>query len=427
MASDRRGERGEIVEQCLLGAAMVDPDSARQIVEGLGEDDFADPRHQAIWRAMKFLGLPGRSVDIVGVHAHLEDTDEASMVGGISYLAGLDVYLPSLSSVPDLIRWVKERAVRRKMESAVREALESDSTPEEVLRALRESTERLEGELPTTVTAAMLCDGAEEIIFPEADERYLVSTGLIDLDAKIEGFEPGQVWTVAGRPSTGKSALGMHFGLNAAQDGKRVYLATIEMTRSEVIKRAVSSLSGVDHEHIKKGSYWHGEEARVRNATVELDGLGFWISDGDNHTVQQIINGAAKHKATYGMELLVADYLQLLSPDGAFDRRDLAIADATRRLKVAARELDCCVIVLSQLNRQVEYRKSGRPMLADLRESGAVEQDSDGVILIWRPEGDDSEVVELLVAKNRGGSTGPVQVYFRRRILRFENLAREDV
>lgn len=418
--------RGEIVEQSLLGAAMIDPESAQQIVEGLGEDDFADPKHQAIWRAMKFLALPGRSVDIVGVHAHLEDTDEAAMVGGIAYLAGLDVYLPSLSSVPDLIRWVKERSVRRKMELAVREAIGSDNRPEEVLRALRESTERLEGELPTTATAAMLCDGAEESIFPPEDERYLTSTGLIDLDAKIGGFEPGQVWTVAGRPSVGKSALGMHFGLSAAKDGKRVYLATLEMKRAEVVKRAVSSMSGVDHEHIRNGSYWHGEEKSVKDAAHELDGLGFWVCDGDNHTVQQIINGAAKHKATYGMELLVLDYLQLLSPDGAFDRRDLAIADATRRLKVAARDLDCCVIVLSQLNRQVEYRKSGRPMLADLRESGAVEQDSDGVILIWRPEGVSPEVVELLVAKNRAGSTGPVQVYFRSRILRFENLARED-
>lgn len=425
MAYDERSERSGLVEQCLLGAAMIDPKSAQQIVDGLGEDDFADPRHQAIWRAMRFLS-PARSLDMVSVHAHLEDTDESAMVGGIAYLAGLDVHLPSLSSVPDLIRWVKERAVRRKMESAVREALGSDSSPEDVLRALRESTERLEGELPTTVTAAMLCDGAEEIVFPNDDERYLTSTGLIDLDAKIGGFEPGRVWTIAGRPSVGKSALGMHFGLAAAYDSKRVYLATLEMTRSEVVKRAVSSMSGVDHEHIRHRKYWHGEERRVRDTAHELDGLGFWVSDGENHTVQQIINGAAKHKTVYGLELLIVDYLQLLSPDGAFDRRDLAIADATRRLKVAARELDCCVVVLSQLNRQVEYRKSGRPMLADLRESGAVEQDSDGVILIWRPEGERPEVVELLVAKNRAGSTGPVQAYFRNRILRFENLARED-
>lgn len=440
MPSDRLMYSPE-VEQAVLAAALLDPVSADRVIQDLSEADFAEPRHQAIYRAVCALAKNGRSLNTLSLHERLQETAEADMVGGIAYLSGLDVSLPNLHAVPDMISTLHDRALRRAIVDSAREAArkarEAEDPADAILQQHRRALEEAEQRLSMTGELREACEVAEEVVTSLSDASVTapgIMSGIGRLDLLTHGLQPGRLYIVGGRPGTGKSALAQHYMQAAAKANQSVAFISLEMGSDEILRRMLSNLSGVDHGHIHPGSLLAGELQRIEKAQCEMEGWKAWISDEAIETPQRILAAARRHQREQGLDLLIIDYLQLMASDQKYENRNLEVAAATRAMKLGARELGCPIILLSQLNRLSERRAGGRPLLSDLRDSGASEQDADVVMLMWAP-GDanveeaneswrqtHSKILEIDVAKNRHGPMGSATVSFMGWLLRFQEV-----
>lgn len=430
------------IEEAILGAALIDPVSADCVVEDLSEEDFSDPRQQAIYRAICAAAKDGANPNVMSVLSRLDESGEADMVGGMAYVAGLDAMLPNLAAVPDMIRTLRDRAMRRAILEAARTtatAVRSEGEPADTLlqkhrKALDEAEQRLvrSGEVRET------CDVAAEVLHEvtrTGDDQAGILSGISKLDMLTHGLLPGRLYILAGRPGCGKSALAGHYLMSAGKAGRSAVMMSLEMGADELLKRMMSNLSGVDHSHIQRGRLLAGELDRLEHCAAEMDGWRTWLSDEAIETPQRVLAYARRHKREHGLDLLIVDYLQLMASEQKFENRNLEVAAATRAMKLGARELGCPILLLSQLNRAVERRAGGRLTLADLRDSGAVEQDADVVMFMWQPEEANDQdaheswrqtrgkVIEIDVAKNRHGPMGSARVNFMGWLLRFQEVA----
>ncbi len=424
--------QSEESERAALAAVLLDPRLLPSVSGRLKPDDFYSERHRAIYAAMLELQEESTAIDLRTLQARLEAKGALEAVGGFSYLAGLDVDLPDLGRFETYVEIVKERSVRRRLIDVCREvtrdcldggldAPTALAKAEQAVMALGEEAVR-RGFVPLSKILEETLEMLEE-----SPGRGLtgVPSGYLDLDAKTHGLGRGALIIIAGRPGMGKTTLALNIAEQVAiRQKKTVGVFSLEMGQQELALRILSSQSEVKFSKLRSGHYSQAEAVRMLETMKTIGRSPLFIDDSASPSVLEIGSKARRLKAERNIELLIVDYLQLMQAGGRFENRNLEISAITRSFKQLAKELDIPIIVLSQLSRQPERRGTEhRPQLADLRESGAIEQDADIVMFVYRDivynEEADPRAAELIIAKNRNGETGTVELVFFGETTRF--------
>ena len=423
-------------EAAVLGTMMMASDCLPDILTIVGGRDFYDPRHEVIFDAVRELHEQGDATDAVAVARHLMRQGDLNRIGGHPYLHELIHDAPVSGVALKHARVVRDCAKLRRL-SMVGTRLhqmgndgvtDPDDVPELLLAAIRTLEDELVDTAADTIPAVadLLDDAIHRIEHPEA--RSVVTTGLPDLDDLYPGHAPGNLIVIGARPSVGKSVLGLTFARNAANNGVPTLLISLEMSTEEVMFRLLAAEAGVPLDHIAKGACSDYDWERLAGATARVIDAPLYIDDTPNLGLPQIRHKVSTLKRRRGLGLLVVDYLQLMAPPNA-ENRQQQVSALSRGLKLMGKEFGIPVIALAQLNRDVEKRHDKRPVSSDLRESGALENDADSIILMHREElyGNEARAGEcdLIVAKSRHGRPGEVIVSFHGHYARCTSYARE--
>ncbi len=425
-------------EESVLGSVLLSIDAANLVMDKLEPDDFYVPAHQAIFEAILGLYNQNQPIDAVTVSDALRRAEELDKVGGVTYLTRLLDAVPTASNVEYYAGIVEEHSLRRRMMSAgarVSElAMRTDSELAHVLdeaeaTVLRVAQKRIGSGLePLGPLFTPTLEAIEEMEATGA-ELTGISTGFRDLDRKLAGLQRANLVIVAARPSMGKSALALNIASNIALACGPVAVFSLEMSRDEIVQRLLCSIGRVDSMKLRTGQLgplWQ----KVVGAASRMYKAPLYVDDAANVTVTEIRAKCRRLKRQHGLELIVVDYLQLMQGNNR-ENRQQEIAEISRSLKNLARELDVPIIACSQLNRSLEARTDKRPQLGDLRESGAIEQDADVVMFIYRQEYyepadiEAKGLAEVIVAKHRSGSTGRVNMTFLPEFTLFADLGRD--
>lgn len=414
-------------EQMVLGAMLLDPAAFDRVADLLAPEDFYSDAHRRIHAAIVDLARTGQPVDTLTVAERLQAAGALDAVGGLPYLGSLAQAVPATANAPHYAGIVRDRSIRRRVAAFAAEIAEkayARSNGQEVLEELTAGAHAI-AEARTGDDAVALSELAPAVVAElerrqEAKDPPGISTGLSDLDGKIVGLQPGDLILVAGRPSSGKTALGLQFAVHAALAlGKPGLYFSLEMRPRAIAERAIANVGQVNAHAMRVGRMEQEDWSRVANAIGKIEAASPLLIDGSPRlTIERIRARARRAHRRVGISLVVVDYLGLVEGMGDEDSRHEAVSDISRGLKLLANELDVPVVALAQLNRKVEERTNKRPMLSDLRDSGALEQDADLVLMVYREEvykPDDEDVrgkAEIIVAKQRNGETGTVFATF---------------
>jgi replicative DNA helicase len=434
-------------EQATLGAMLTEREAIARVVDLLEPDDFYSPQHQMLYRAMVDLFNDSEPVDLVTLQARLQDRGQLERTGGTPYLLALQEAAPTAAAVGHYARIVREKATLRGLIRAAGEIRNMAQTAgdEDVDTILDRCEQEIFSVSERTITPAftlirdLLGETYDRI--DEMQETHRpgtgLSTGLDDLDSLTSGLQISDLVVIAARPSMGKTALAMNIGcLLAKTQNKSVAVFSLEMAKEQLALRLLCSEARVNQQNVRQGYLERGDMDRIAIAASELYKAPMYLDDTPTMTVLQMRGKARRLRAEHGLDLIIVDYLQLVSGYGHFENRNQEISQVARSLKALGRELKVPVIALSQLSRAVEARgHPRRPILSDLRESGSIEQEADVVCFIYRPSyyGDqelqaagyldtDRHIAEIIVAKQRNGPTGTVRLAWLDEYVRFENL-----
>lgn len=439
-------------EQAVLGAIMVNKDAWTQASETLAVEHFADPLHGRLYEALGRLIERGQVVNAFALRTYAEQDEGLKAVGGASYLAKLMSASVHAADVPAMARGVRDCHTRRGLIAALHSAIPIayDAAHELEIGEQIEAIERKLYELADGTAGqgfrpgkAVLIDAVKsaEAAHSRPGGMTGLATGFRDLDELMGGLHRSDLLVLAARPSMGKTALATNIAFNAARNGDGVGIFSLEMSSEQLVTRMLAERAGVPSERIRRGQLNTAEMDRVIESSAEIEGLPFWIDDTPALTIAGLRTRARRLKRQHKLDLIVLDYLQLI--DGGKRRaenRVQEVSEITRGLKTLAKELDVPVLALSQLSRAVESRTDKRPQLADLRDSGSIEQDADVVMFIYREEyylergsdadrarlGDVAGKAELHLAKQRHGPTGLVRLMFDGATTRFSDIDRSD-
>jgi len=430
-------------EESLLGAMLLSRDAIADAVEHTSAEHFYRPANAHVFDAISGLYASGDPADPVTVAAELERMGVLEMVGGLDGLITLQVNTPVTSNASKYAQIVAERfTLRRLIETANQIADLGYSRPDDVTRAVDEAENMMfqvaQGRVADTmgeikVLLDQTLDRLEQL-YENKGGLVGTPTGFLDLDELLSGLQPNALYIVGARPAMGKTAFALNVAAHAAVRAQQpVLVFSLEMGHLELTQRMLCSEANVDAKNMRDGKLKEEDWTRISNGIGRLAESQLWIDDNPNLTVMEIRAKARRLKSRAGgLGLIVVDYLQLMTGRSGAESRQVEVAEISRGLKILARELQCPVLGLSQLSRTLEMRQDKRPMLADLRESGAIEQDADVVMFLYRDEvynpGSESEgIAEVIVAKHRNGPTGTVQLGFVPRYTSFRNLRRQDV
>jgi replicative DNA helicase len=424
-------------EQAVIGSMMYDNEVIDKI--NLQVSDFYVTANGLIYGAIVELSQSGKAADLVTVCEHLRANGKIKQVGGDAYVAETTDPVISPSSAEYYAQIVKEKSIERRIISEASRIIEA------VYDTTAASKEKLEDAQKSILNLSLdngsdTLKGAKELVKKTFDgveyrskNRFAMighSTGLIDLDNATSGLIAGDLIIIAGRPGMGKSALAGNLAGTVAASGVPTLLFSLEMPAESVMTRIMAMQSGINSRNLRRGQLAETQWESAVNATGLISRWPIFIDDKPDITPTEIRAKARKLKKDHGLGLLIVDYIQLVRPVGKHDSREQAVSEISRTLKAIARELEIPVIGLSQLNRQVDSRPDKRPMLSDLRESGAIEQDADIIIFIYRDEVyNKSEenpkrgTAEIDIAKHRNGETGRFEVVFDARTQHFRNKA----
>lgn len=418
-------------EQSVLGAMMLDRDAALKVIEILKPDDFYREAHQIIYEAVLELIDEGEAVDTITVCDRLRTRKELDRVGGVSYVAALANSVPTAANAEYYARIVHERGDMRRLIAAATEITREVYEAEEDIgtlidRAQQRIFEIAQGRVGKShaVLHEVLVDTFEQLERLSARKGDVIGipTGFKKLDELTTGLHPSEMIILAARPSMGKTTLALNISLHAAKQGVPVAFFSLEMAREQLALRLLSSESAVNMQRLRTGYIGEDDWLRLTRAASRLTEVPFYIDDTPNMSLMEVRARARRLKAEFNIGLVVIDYLQLMHTRGRFESRQQEISEISRSLKALARELQVPVLALSQLSRAVEQRQDRRPQLSDLRESGAIEQDADLVIFLWdNPELKDTLLTEVIIAKQRNGPVGSVQLVFNRDFGKFAN------
>jgi replicative DNA helicase len=431
-------------EQSVLGGLLLDNSAWDRAGDLLTDTDFYRYEHKAIYRAIGELVAATKPADVITVFEQLQLHGKAEECGGIAYLNALAQSVPSAANLRRYAEIVRERAVLRKLIAASDEIATNAFNPQgrSVSQILDEAEGRVfqigeEGQRSKQGFQSMdqlvvqLIDRVTELHDNGAEDVTGVRTGFIDLDRMTAGLQPGDLVVLAARPSMGKTAFALNIAENVAvQEGLPVVVFSMEMGASQLALRMVGSLGRIDQSHLRTGRLNDDEWGRLSEAVDRLKSASVFIDETPALNPAELRARARRQARMCGrLGLIVVDYLQLMSgSSGSDENRATELGEISRGLKALAKELQCPVMALSQLNRSVETRNDKRPMMSDLRESGAIEQDADVIMFIYRDdyynkESKEPGVAEIIIGKQRNGPTGDIRLTFLKPLTRFDNLA----
>ena len=431
---ERIPPHSEEAEKSVLGSIILDKDALFDVLEILKPDDFYNELHKEIFTAIAELHRRNEPVDSLTVSEELKKRNSLEMVGGRAYIAMLSSVVPSTSNAAQYAKIIGEKALLRRLIASasgmMEQAYKEKAAPESVLDEAEQAIFEIAQSRQTRDFEPLkdiLWRNIQKIDELSAQEGSLtgVTTGFADLDAKTSGLQKSDLIILAARPSMGKTAFALNVAQRAALNGgANVLIFSLEMSREQLSQRLLSMESRVDMKKLQTGNLDRADWDHVHMALDRLSGAGIYIDDTPGISVMEIKNKCRRMKAEKGLDLVIVDYLQLMSYEGRAESRQQEISALSRFLKQLARELDCPVIVLSQLSRAPEQRQDRRPILSDLRESGSIEQDADIVLFLYRdeyynPETEKPNCCEVIIAKQRSGPTGTVEVTWLGKYTRF--------
>lgn len=421
-------------ERAVLGSILLNDEPLQAVLEILSSADFYLPAHMMIFEAMAALAREQRRVDMVTLQDELSKRGQLESIGGIVYLVTLQEDIPALGLIEQHARIVKDKAILRELIGSATGIIEN---------CYAQDDRRIES----------VIDQAEKTIFQVAEKRTRqsfvqlsiwlkktfqhlatikehgigltgVSAGFPKLDELTSGFQNNDLIVLAARPAMGKTALALRFAHAAVEAGISVGFFSLEMAAEQLVLRLLSADSGIGHQRIRNASISSDEWLELSYAAARLAEHKFFIDDSAMQSITDIRTKARKLKREHNLQLLIIDYLQLINSTKTHENRHQEVSEISRSLKALAKELGIPVIALSQLSRAVESRIDKRPMLSDLRESGAIEQDADVIMFLYRdviynPDTEDPHMAELIIGKQRNGPTGMVRLLYQRELTSF--------
>ncbi len=424
----------------MLGGLMLDEMAWDKISSALAADDFYRGDHRVIFRVMEDLVEKNQPLDIITIAEALDSVNELENVGGIAYISELANNTPTASNILAYAQIVAERATVRKLISVAHEIADSGFNPDgrdsATLIDLAESKVfKIGDDRPSSggpqAIRPLLTEAVERIdqLFQTKGALTGLSTGFRDLDDMTMGFQPGDLIIVAGRPSMGKTSFAMNIAESAVIAGEKpVLVFSMEMPADSLIMRMLSSLGRIDQTKIRSGQLADEDWPRLTSAVTLLNDKPLFVDDSAALTPNEMRSRARRLAREHGdIGLIVVDYLQLMQVSGGGENRATEISEISRSLKGIAKEFKCPLVALSQLNRSLEQRPDKRPVMSDLRESGAIEQDADVILAIYRDEvyHEDAEkgIAEAIILKQRNGPIGRKKLAFIGQYTKFEDLA----
>ena len=431
-------------EQSVLGGLLLDNGAWDRAADVVTEGDFYRFEHKIIFGAIGALIGASKPADVITVYEHLQMAGKAADSGGLQYLNALAQSVPSAANMRRYAEIVRERAILRKLIAASDEIATNAFNPQgravtqildeaegKIFKIGEEGNRNKQGFQSMDVLAVQLIDRVTELAENGAEDVTGVRTGFYDMDRNTAGLQPGDLIILAARPSMGKTAFALNIAENVSvNEGLPVVVFSMEMGASQLALRMVGSQGRIDQQHLRTGRLDNDEWGRLTEAVERLSKSSVFIDETPALTGPELRARARRQARQCGqLGLIVIDYLQLMSGSGGDnENRATEIGEISRGLKALAKELNCPVIALSQLNRSVETRPDKRPMMSDLRESGAIEQDADIIMFIYRDEYYNKEskepgVAEIIIAKQRNGPVGTTKLAFLRQWTKFENLA----
>jgi len=431
-------------EQCVLGCVLIDQDASYSIMSDLKVDDFYVEAHRIIFENMHKVFSASQPVDFITLCDQLEKSNMMDSIGGHEYITTLTNIVPSAKNYNHYVDLVKKDSVSRKLISASTDIIEhcfdNDDTKEGTISFAEENIFRI-AEKEDRGGLLHVGDALNKVVQKfetiEKDKGSLrgIPTGLYALDKMINGLQKPDLVLLAARPGCGKTSLGMNFVTHAAINAKaKVAIFSLEMSSEQIMQRAVCSVGFVDMQKATRGELNSKDWKAVLAAKEKLNEAQIYIDEGFSKSPAELIGKCRRLKREHGLDLVMIDYLQLMQGSGKVESRQQEISTITRALKMAARELEVPILLLSQLSRGTEGRTNHRPMLSDLRESGAIEQDADIVMFIYKPEnyedvkekgGAQEGICELILAKHRNGPTGTINMRWIGSSTTFVNLEKD--
>ena len=432
-------------ESSVLGGLLLDNNAWERVGDLLVEGDFYRHEHKLIYEAIGKLINASKPADVITVYEHLQSMGKAEEIGGLLYLNQLAQYVPSATNIRRYAEIVRERSILRKLVTASDEIATNAFNPqgktverildeaERQILAIGEEGSRMKQGFQSLDTLVVdLLDRVQEMADNPMDVTG-VPTGFVDLDRMTSGLQAGDLVVLAARPSMGKTSFAVNIAEHVAlNEGLPVAIFSMEMGAAQLAVRIVGSIGRVNQGNLRTGKLNDDEWPRLTEAIERLRTVSLHIDETQGLSPTELRANARRLARTCGkLGLIVVDYLQLMSGSGSTassDNRATELGEISRGLKMLAKELQCPVIALSQLNRSVEQRTDKRPMMSDLRESGAIEQDADIIMFIYRDdyynkESKEPNVAEIIIGKQRNGPTGSIKLFFQKNQTRFENLA----
>lgn len=418
-------------EQSILGGLMLNSDAWDDVADIVSESDFYRNEHKLIWRHISRMVEAGDTVDVLTVAESLSRTGKLEVIGGLPYLGTLASDTPSVANIKRYAKIVADKSAERRIMVAAYEISDiaaGNESADQKLEKISNLLTTLEGDDKTPI--ASVSEAAANAIetlerrFASSGEIHGFKTGFDEFDRMLGGLQPSDLIIIAGRPSMGKSAFAVNIAENVAQSGLPALVFSLEMSKEQLAFRTIASTGSVNMSRMRSGRLDDEDWPRLTNAMGKIQDAQLFIDDNAMTTATQMHARARSMKRKHGLALIVIDYLQLMTEGG--ENRNTELSTITRKLKLMAKDLNVPVICLSQLSRKLEERGDKRPMMSDLRDSGAIEQDADVVVMMYRdeyynPDTMNKGIAEAIICKQRMGPTGTVLLTFQGEYSKFSD------
>ena len=424
-------------EKAVLGAILLNDKQLHTIVDFLMPDDFYSHSNKIIYSTILSIYKKINRVDLITLQDELEKQEKLESIGGLNYLLSLQEEIPALGMLEQHARLIKEKAILRELIDSATNIIQScyKQDSEEITQVLDEAEQSIFNISKKRTDQSFV----QLDIWLKKTFRHLsdikgnikgltgIASGYSKLDQMTSGFQNGDLIVLAARPSMGKTALALSLAIAAAKENKPTGFFSLEMSAEQLVLRLLSVESAVPHQNIRNAMVTQAEWAEVTRSAGALSEMKFFIDDSPMLNILELRAKARKLKTEHNLQLLLVDYLQLIHSTRRYENRHQEVSEISRSLKALAKELDIPVIALSQLSRAVDSRMDKRPMLSDLRESGAIEQDADLIMFLYRdivynPDAENPALSELIIGKQRNGPTGTVYLNFLKELTKFEEV-----
>lgn len=438
--ADRTPPHNLEAEQAIIGAIFLEPAALSTASEILVPEDFYRPAHSRIFLAMLEVSEQGKPVDIVTVTSELADRKLLEEVGGVSYLSDLADAVPTAANIEYYARIVEEKSILRRLIRTATTIVTDGYNSEDDVEALLNDAEKSILEVANRKNTSgfrnikdVLIDVYDniEVLHNRKGDITGIPTGFIDLDRMTAGFQRNDLIIVAARPSVGKTAFALNIAQNVAtKTDENVAIFSLEMGAEQLVMRMLCAEGNINAQALRTGKMTEEDWMKLTMAMGSLSNAGIYIDDSPGIRVNEIRSKCRRLQQEHGLGMILIDYLQLIQGSGrSGENRQQEVSEISRSLKALARELNVPVIALSQLSRGVEQRQDKRPMMSDIRESGSIEQDADIVAFLYRDdyydkESENKNIIEIIIAKQRNGPVGTVELAFIKEFNKFVNLER---